>query len=383
VTLRVETITRGEEFDALAGSWDSLVRAMPRPSPFLLHGWLRAWWLHFGEGAELAVHTATRDGALAGAVPLFVRSRHGVRVAEFLGGLESALADALLAPGEGEEAATALAASLLSHGDVPFDVLNVYGLPAGSRLAAALEARGRKLELVPRSEAPVLDLAGGWDAVYREKLSGRRRNLLNRRRRQLSELGDVQIVVARERDELAAALEEAFVLHELRWRGQPDRSTFGTARGQEFHRAGLAALADLGVARIVTLMIDATAVAFHYFMLLEGRMYVHRLAYHPDYARYSAGLVNTHDAIRAAADDGASQVEFLGGAESYKVELADRLEPLYQGLGLARRVRGRTWLASRIIGLRARARLKRSERLRRLYYHGVPRLVRRMRGQQG
>jgi CelD/BcsL family acetyltransferase involved in cellulose biosynthesis len=372
VSLRVETITRREAFESLAGSWDALVREAPRPSPFLLHGWLLAWWRHFGEGADLAVHVAHRDGAVAGAVPLLVRRQYGVRIAEFLGGLESALADALLAPGEGDETAAALADSVVTRGDVPFDVMNVYGLPGDSRLVAALQARGHSLELVHRSEAPVLDLGAGWDAVYRAKLSGKSRNLLNRRRRQLSELGELRVEVVREPDELANALEEAFVLHDLRWEGQPDRSTFGTARGREFHRAGLAALADLGVARIVTLRVGATLVAFHYFMLLEGRMYVHRLAYHPDYARYSAGVVNTHDAIQAAAEEGTSQVEFLGGAERYKVELADRLDPLYQGLGLPHGARGRAWLLTRRGGLEARARLKRSERLRRLYYRRNP-----------
>ena len=45
--------------------------------------------------------------------------------------------------------------------------------------------------------------------------------------------------------------------------------------------------------------------------------------------------MNTLDTLRIAADEGLTSVEFLGGAERYKLELADRFEPLYQGLGLA------------------------------------------------
>ena len=33
------TVSTGEEFEALAHEWDGLVRAMPRPSPFMLHAW--------------------------------------------------------------------------------------------------------------------------------------------------------------------------------------------------------------------------------------------------------------------------------------------------------------------------------------------------------
>src|SRR6267143_3215238 len=64
-----ETVTDEGSFAALAGSWDGLVRAMSRPSPFMLHGWIEEWWRHFGPGRELAVHIARRDGPLVGAIP--------------------------------------------------------------------------------------------------------------------------------------------------------------------------------------------------------------------------------------------------------------------------------------------------------------------------
>ena len=38
--LEVTTVRDGEGLDRLADGWDELVRAMPRPSPYLLHGWL-------------------------------------------------------------------------------------------------------------------------------------------------------------------------------------------------------------------------------------------------------------------------------------------------------------------------------------------------------
>ena len=72
---------------------------MPRPSPFMLHAWIAEWWRHHGDGLELAVHVARRDGRLLGALPLVVRRRAGLRVASFIGGRVSVLPDLLLAPG--------------------------------------------------------------------------------------------------------------------------------------------------------------------------------------------------------------------------------------------------------------------------------------------
>ena len=123
--------------------------------------------------------------------------------------------------------------------------------------------------------------------------------------------------------------------------------------------------------RLVTLKIDGRPVAFHYYLVLEGRMYVYRIAFDPSFGRLSPGVINTLDAIETAAAEGATRVEFLGGAERYKVELADRLEPLCQGLGLACTLRGRAAVAARVGGIRMRMQLKRSPALRRFYFEGL------------
>jgi len=362
--LELDTISRADEFEELGTEWDALVRAMPRPSPFLLHAWLNAWWRHFGEGAELAVPVARRDGRLVAALPLLVRPHLGLRTARILGGRQSALADLLLSPGEEPSVGAALAARVVASADL----VDLYGLPRHSRIAEAL---GPSMEVVERVEAPVLDLTPGWDAVYREKTSSKKRNLHRRRRRQLAELGRLEVVVARSLEELGPALEEAFRLHALRWEGRPDGSGFVTPAGKLFHREVLPALVELDVPRIVLLTLDGRAVAFHYYLAFEGRMYVHRLAFDPAFARFSPGLVNTLDTIEAAAAEGLTRVEFLGGAERYKIELADGVEPLCHGLGLARNTRARAVVAARLGMIRLRLRLKRSPSLHRLYLDGV------------
>jgi CelD/BcsL family acetyltransferase involved in cellulose biosynthesis len=362
--LELETIGRAEDFARLAPEWDPLVRAMPRPSPFLLHAWLEAWVRHYGEGAELTVHVAKREGRLVGALPLLVRPHLGLRTARFLGGRQSALGDLLMAPGEDSATAAALANGVRATADL----LDVYGLPTRSRLAETL---GSSLGVTQRVEAPVLDLAPGWEAVYEAKTSSKKRNLHRRRRRQLGELGRLEVVVARELEELLPALEDAFRLHDLRWEGRPDGSGFASTRGRPFQREAIAALAQLDVPRIVLLRLDGRAVAFHYYFAFEGRMYVHRLAFDPALARFSPGLVNTLDTLEAAAEEGLTRVEFLGGAERYKTELADGFEPLCHGLGLARNARASAAVAARLGVIRLRLRLKRSHSLHRLYMDGV------------
>jgi CelD/BcsL family acetyltransferase involved in cellulose biosynthesis len=361
--LTLVTVDSTERFEALAADgWDELVRAMPRPSPFLLHGWLAAWLRHEGDGARPAVHAAYRGSRLVGAVPWCVERRHGLRVTGFIGGVHSALADMLVAAEEPESTATALAARAA---ETRHDYADLFGLPRDSRLARTL---GRRLRTIERVEAPVLDLSPGWDAVYREKTDSKKRNLHKRRRRQLAELGRLDVVRARRADELDAALDEAVRLHELRWAGRPDGSGFATPSGRRFNRDALAALARDDIPRIVLLRLDGRAIAFHYFLVFEQRMYVYRLGFDPELARYSPGLVNTLDALEWAGEEGVERVEYLGGGERYKLELADRLEPMQQGLGLAATPQGRALVALRNGTINARRRLKRSPTLHRIYF---------------
>ena len=361
----IGTITDPEELAALREEWDALVLAMRRPSPFLLHGWLLEWWRHHADRGRLTVHVAREGGRLTGALPLYVEHRLGLRVARFLGDDAAALADVLVADGAEPSTAARLLEQAAGSGA---DFADLFGLPQPSRLGVA--AGEERLRLIARAEAPVMDLEPGWDAVYRAKTSAKRRSLHRRRRRQLEGFGAVTFEVARDLETLAPALEEAFRLHDARWRDRPEASGFASPLGRRFHRAAIRALAPTGAPRIALLRVGGQAVACNYFFLVGDRMYFHELAFDPALARWSPGQLTTLAAIEAAAAEGAQRVEFLGGAERYKLELADRLEPLHQGLGLAATRRGRAAVSARTRAVHARRRLKQTP-VRRLYYEGL------------
>ena len=362
-----ETISTAEGFAALGESWDDLVRAMARPSPRLLHAWLVAWWRHFSENRELAVEVAYREDRLVGALPLCVQHQHGLDVLTFLGAEQVPLADLLLARGEKAGTGVALAerAAATKH-----DYADFHGLPGSSRLLKALGPS--RLQLIVRAEAPVLEPNGAsWESYYATRLSSKQRALHRRRIRQLEKLGTLETTIARTRDELMPALEEAFELHALRWEGRPDRSDFGTEAGRQFHREATAAIAELDVPRIVTLRLDNRAIAFAYYFALEGAMHCYRLAFDPELQRFSPGLVNRYDTLEYAFREGTTRIEFLGGLERYKVELTDRTEPLHEGLGLAGSVAGKVVVSGRLNGVRLRRFAKRSPTIRRFYYEGL------------
>lgn len=374
--MKYETLSSRAAFAAYAEQWDELVRLKARPSPFMLHGWLDAWWEHHGVEREMRVEIASEGQRLLGGVPLEVEHGRGLQVTHFMGRHHAALADVLLTSDAPPEVAAEITRRIGLAGG---DYANLFGLPDGSTLAQTIQPPYTSFA---RVEAPVADLSAGWDTVYRAKTSSKRRNLHKRRRRQLEELGDVSISIAQSPEDLLRALEESFRLHDLRWTGRPDGSEFTTPIGRDFNRAAVIALGDAGIARILLLELDGKPIAFQYYFLFEQGMYVHRLAFDPALARFSPGQVAILAAIGAAADEGITRIEFLGGNERYKLELADRTAPMHQIICWPRGIRGTIGSRVAAVAISARMRLKRSEALHKLYVDRLAPVRRLVRGRR-
>jgi CelD/BcsL family acetyltransferase involved in cellulose biosynthesis len=363
--LQVRALTDVSALAQMDGAWDSLVEAMPRPSPYLFSAWVLAWFAETAFGSTPYVVVAERAGELVGFAPFAIRQAGRTRVAVFAGAHESALGDIVLAPGEPPETARALLSALPGSS---MQALDVFGLPADSALA---RAAGSDLSVIERVESPVTDMPEGWDEAYKRHTSSNRRNQDRRRERQLGELGTLEASLATTGDEVLRDLPDAFALHHMRWQGRPDGSTFGLPEGQRFQRAALPKLADEGRFAMLTLRLDGRPIAFHNWFVAGSSIYLHRNAFDADLSRYGPGLVALRRSLAAASECGARRVEYLGGAEQFKRDLADRFEPMHQGFGLARGPAGHAYVARTQLAISLRRRLKRSQRLHRLYLSGA------------
>ena len=364
-----ETLSSIGELEPLEAEWDGLVRAMRKPTPFLLHGWVMAWLRQYADEAEPAIHVARRSGRLVAALPFVLRRRWRMRLASFVGD-DHPFVDVLLASGEKFETARALANyATLNHDSASLGIISAE--------SAIVEACGKSLRLVPRVSAPVVDISSGFEHVYSEKYTSKARREHARRQRTLAELGKIEFEIARTPGEIDLALEDAFRLHALRWGGRFDLSSFGTERGSRFYRDALTRLARGGATQLLTLRLNGNAIAFRCNLALGRRVFFYRSAFDPAYYRSAPSILTALEAIERAAREGFTAIEFLGGTQAYKLDLADRVEQLYVGLGLANGARGALYSRMEATRLILLSRLKRSRTLYNFYVKRVgPHLLR-------
>jgi CelD/BcsL family acetyltransferase involved in cellulose biosynthesis len=359
-TVQLSTLTAPDAVARLpADQWDALVGALPHPSPRLLHAWVTARLNARIDGCEPRVHVARRDGRLVGALPFEV-ARHGrLRIAGLAGGQRAEFGDILLAPQEPESTAARLV-ELAAHADQDFG--HFYGLASDSRLAALAG-----LTLVERVTAFGFDLSPGWEAVYRTRISRSHRKDYGRKRRGLAALGRLETRMARTPAEVEAALEHCFRLHALRWGSRYDTSDFGAPASRQFVRDVAARLAAQDAFRVLTLELDGAPVAFLSFFVVGGALSAHRTGFDPAYARFSPGALVFFDAFEAAEAQGLMRVELGSGEERFKRQLAGSGEPLYDGVGLATRIRGTVASTAESRALALRHRVKSSRQIRTAY----------------
>jgi CelD/BcsL family acetyltransferase involved in cellulose biosynthesis len=346
---RAWVATTIEEFQAVGPAWDRAVERMKRPTPFLLHGWLTAWWRVVDAGADVRVHARCDGDRILAGLPLRIDWDHGgLRKASILGSATAPLADLVV----DAQAAPAVVGEALADGLADARLLDLYPLPPESPVLgdATSEFRTNVLE---SARSPVLELDGDWGTVYEETLSSRRRSLHRRRLRQLSALGELDVVIAKTPGELPLALDEALEIHALRWRGRGDVTHFASRESRAFHRALIESLGGSDVIRILLLKVGGRTVAFVWYFVFAGRMYLYRLAFDPSVGRYSPGMVALLEALRAATDEGVRAVEFLRGTDDYKLAWTERVDSLERVVVS----RARPYqLAARLVLQKARAR---------------------------
>jgi len=343
---RIRIIGDHGQFAELREAWNALVERSD-DQLFYRHEFVQLWLQHFAADATLRILTLfDGSGRLIAALPVIaVRSRlFGIPVRELqaAANLHSCRFD--LIADDPATAAAAFVAHLRQRRD--WDLLRLIDSPAdgqASALLAAASQSGLPAGQWVSQHSPYCTLPSTW-AAFEATLHKRFRSSLRRRRRRLSELGELGVERYTGGPELAERLAEGLALEAGGWKGRA-----GTAITQDdatlaFYRELVAQQAERGHLALWFLRLDGKAIAFDLTLEYRGRLLLLKTAYDERHAACSPGQLLLEDELRDAIERGLHEVDFLGPSSPAKRDWT-RLSRPHGWTYLFRGLRGRLlWL---------------------------------------
>ncbi len=280
--------------EALSEEWVQLWERCPYATPFQSPEWLIPWWDIFHPG-RLRCLVRRDSGQLAGLAPLY---EDAAGVTRFIGAGITDYCDVLVQPGCG------VAWIYDQVGTAEFQDVRPE--------SPLLEAVPERAVVADGEACPALQLPAAvenWKAAIPK---GIRRNL----RRYGARLGDIEFEASAD----PACLEHLFHLHGARWRqlrGEP--GVLADDALAEFHRRVAAGFARRGWLHFWIMRAGGTVAAVIYGFVCRGRAYFYLSGFDPKLAPYSPGTLVIAFAIESAIKEGLREIDFLRGAEPYKL----------------------------------------------------------------
>jgi CelD/BcsL family acetyltransferase involved in cellulose biosynthesis len=318
LTLRL--VTDDAALLALGPAWRALVAASSASTPFQTWEWVESWWRHHRYG-RLHVLVAYDRDVVVGILPLVWSRYRGTpfRQLRFMGAPLSDFQDLLAADGERERVAATFLRELATTTS-EWDLADLNDLRQGGPL---LEARvdGLRSEPVFHRRCPAIPLAGGvtFDAFLKTLGKNMRANV-GRRRRQLEKAYRCELDTVTRADELPAAMEDLFRLHNARWQRRGARGAFGTPALRAFHHEIARRFLERGWLRLHRMRLDGETKACFYCFGFGGRVFYYLSGFDESVGKFSPGNVMMAFAVEQALREGARSFELLRGDESYKYE---------------------------------------------------------------
>jgi CelD/BcsL family acetyltransferase involved in cellulose biosynthesis len=316
--LRLESLNEPAALEALQAEWLRLWSQDPRATPFQSPAWLLPWWKHVAAGrlASVAVRRAA-SGELLGLAPLYLHREPGAGHEQLfpIGIGTTDYLDLLARPGWGDRVADAVLWQLDATGA---EQLAFPQLRPDAPLLRVQPDPGWRCESGAGEPHPVLSLQ---DATTLPLPGGMAANLRTCRHR-AERMGGLAFEQA-DAGTLPALLCALQQLHAARWRERGEAGVLADARVQSWHHEATALLQDAGLLRLLALRLGGELAAVLYCLAdppwrPRRRWYDYIGGFDPRFAACSPGSLLLAHAIEQARREGASDFDFLRGAEAYK-----------------------------------------------------------------
>jgi CelD/BcsL family acetyltransferase involved in cellulose biosynthesis len=321
----IELLKNRADRERIAEEWNA---AVPHSfaATFSQPAWYFAWEDAFPPRESIIV-TARESGRLVGILPLSrvrtdARGLYFPQITNFMGGDYQL---PVVSSGANPHVLPMMLDAALEHFGRGF----LYwwaNLPASEPTASALAShlRSRGMQLFEQCQvAPRLDFLGrsypeieaGWAPSHRTDV--------RRQKKRLAAKGALSFWEPADLEAARALLEEFFVVHDEKWLSQGQPGRFQDPRQRAHFRAIVDRLWGRGL-HFSTLRCGDVNVSFGFGFLSDGWVQWYRPTYRTDYQNLSPGKVHIALLVEEACRRGWKGVDFLQGAEGYKLQWSNQ-----------------------------------------------------------
>jgi len=297
--------------DPVAREWEGLADERGAP-PWLRPEWVAAWFRAFGSG-ELEILVLRRAGRAVAVLPLLRRG--------------SVLAaptnwhtpDFRLVAAD-EEAKRALLSTVFSarRRRVTLGFLDEADAAAVRRAA---EAGGYRVLSRTLERPPFVRTVGLFDDF--ERTLGRHAvSEMRRRRRRISEQGELKFEVADGRERLDQLLEEGFRVEASGWKGEAGTAIISSEETRRYYTEVARLCAARGWLGLAFLRLDERPIAFQFLVRYGGVVSQLKGGFDEEFRKLAPGTLLLQDVIRYTFEGETEMYEFLGAEERFKLEWA-------------------------------------------------------------
>jgi len=185
---------------------------------------------------------------------------------------------------------------------IALDMMDMDG-PTMAALARVAAERGNAPMVLEERARPLLQSGESPDAYFANAMSSSSRKKLRQLRNKLSRDGALTSEIVTEPGALSRALEEFLALEASGWKKENGTALLCDDADARFFRAGFAALAEAGRARIHALRLDGKSVALQIVALAGPAASTWKTAYDEAYATFSPGSLLFVDYTTAFLED--------------------------------------------------------------------------------
>ena len=317
------TVTE-ETFDSINAYWQDPQLRLQWDCLFVLPGWLKVWWDHFGKEQTAYLCAVRSRDELIGIAPFAVRGK----TARLMGEPDLCdFLDVVIAPGNGAVFFQNLVAHLRHNG---ITRLELGALRADSHVMRHLADVAGDLngEVACAAEDVSMELAlpSTWeDFLY--QLTGKERHEIRRKLRRLNEAARINFRVIENPAEVVREIETFLALFRL---NRSDKSNFMTDQRAAFFRALAEEMAGARILKLFFMDLDDTPAAAVMCFDYRLKRYLYNNGYDDRHRSLSIGLLSKLLTIKDSIQKGKTGYDFLKGTESYKRRLGGKPVQLYR-----------------------------------------------------